>query len=127
MSSSLTKYNGSLANIVDKGELPLPFETNIYLQTVLIAGINYYIEESITLLEGEKIILKREPENKYDKYAIELYTEKNKKIGYVSKRNNKIFARLMDAGKILYAEIRTINYYFEEIEEIWIRIFLKDI
>ena len=33
----------------------------------------------------------------------------------------------MDAGKILYGEIRTINYYFEEIEEIWIKVFLKDI
>ena len=124
---SLTKYNGGLANIIDKGDLTLPFESNIYLQTVLVAGFKYYIEENITLLEGEKIILKREVDNKYDKYAIELYTEKNQKIGYIAKRNNKIFSRLMDAGKILYGEIRTINYYFEEIEEIWIKIFLKDI
>ena len=124
---SLTKYNGGLVNIIDKGDLTLPFESNIYLQTVLVAGFKYYIEENITLLEGEKIILKREVDNKYDKYAIELYTEKNQKIGYIAKRNNKIFSRLMDAGKILYGEIRTINYYFEEIEEIWIKIFLKDI
>ena len=124
---SLTKYNGGLANIIDKGDLILPFESNIYLQTVLVAGFKYYIEENITLLEGEKVILKREVDNKYDKYAIELYTEKNQKIGYIAKRNNKIFSRLMDAGKILYGEIRTINYYFEEIEEIWIKIFLKDI
>lgn len=124
---SLTKYNGGLANIIDKGDLTLPFESNIYLQTVLVAGFKYYIEENITLLEGEKVILKREVDNKYDKYAIELYTEKNQKIGYIAKRNNKIFSRLMDAGKILYGEIRTINYYFEEIEEIWIKIFLKDI
>ena len=124
---SLTKYNGGLANIIDKGDLTLPVESNIYLQTVLVAGFKYYIEENITLLEGEKVILKREVDNKYDKYAIELYTEKNQKIGYIAKRNNKIFSRLMDAGKILYGEIRTINYYFEEIEEIWIKIFLKDI
>ena len=124
---SLTKYNGGLANIIDKGDLTLPFESNIYLQTVLVAGFKYCIEENITLLEGEKVILKREVDNKYDKYAIELYTEKNQKIGYIAKRNNKIFSRLMDAGKILYGEIRTINYYFEEIEEIWIKIFLKDI
>ena len=124
---SLTKYNGGLANIIDKGDLTLPFESNIYLQTVLVAGFKYYIEENITLLEGEKVILKREVDNKYDKYAIELYTEKNQKIGYIARRNNKIFARLMDAGKILYGEVRTINYYFEEIEEIWIKIFLKDI
>ena len=94
---SLTKYNGGIANIIDKGELSLPFETDIYLQTVIVAGLRYYIEENIILLEGEKIILKREPENKYDEYAIELYTEKNEKIGYVPKRNNKVFARLMDA------------------------------
>lgn len=124
---SLIKYNGGIANIIDNGGLTLPFETDIYLKTVLVAGFKYYIEENITLLEGEKVILKRESDNKYDKYAIELYTEKNQKIGYIARRNNKIFARLMDAGKILYGEIRTINYYFEEIEEIWIKIFLKDI
>lgn len=127
MSSSLTKYNGGLANIIDKGGLSLPFETNIYLQTVLVAGINYYIKEGFSLLEGEKLILKRESDNKYDNYAIVVYTEKSEKIGYIPKRNNKVFARLMDAGKILYAEVRTINYYFEKIDEIWIRIYLKDI
>ena len=124
---SLTKYNGGIANIIDNGGLTLPFESEIYLKTVLVSGFKYYIKENITLLEGQKIILKREAENKYDKYAIELYTEKNQKIGYIARRNNKIFARLMDAGKILYGEIRTINYYFEEIEEIWIKIFLKEI
>lgn len=127
MSSSLTNYNGGLVNLIDKGGLSLPFETNIYLQTVLISGINYYIKEGFSLLEEEKLILKRESDNKYDDYAIAVYTEKNEKIGYIAKRNNKVFSRLMDAGKILYAEVRTINYYFEKIDEIWIRIYLKDI
>ena len=128
MTGSLTNYEGGkLANIIDSGEIALPFETNIYLQTVRVAGMNYYISEETILLERDIIKLKREPSNTYDEYAIELFTEKEEKIGYIPRKTNKVFARLMDAGKILTSEIRTVEYYFEEIQEVWIRIFLKDI
>lgn len=127
MGGGLIKHNGGkVANIIDLGALTLPFANNIYLQSVRVVGMKYYIKEGTVLLEGEKIKLKREPENEYDKYAIGLFTEKDEKIGYIQRRTNKIFARLMDGGKILSAEIRIVEFYFQEIEDVWIRIFLND-
>lgn len=129
MEKSIISYSGGgkLANIIETGGLALPFENTIYLQSVRIAGMKYYIKEGTILLEGEKVRLKREPDNVYDKYAIELFTIKGEKIGYIPRKTNKIFARLMDGGKMLSAEIRTVNYYFESLQEVWIKIFLNDL
>lgn len=69
--------------------------------------------------------MKREPDNVYDRYAIELFTVKGEKIGYIPRKENKIFARLMDGGKMLSAKVRTVDYYFENLQEVWIRIFLN--
>lgn len=118
---------GKIANIIETGGLALPFGNTIYLQSVMVAGMKYYIKEGMILLEGDKIKLKREPDNVYDKYAIELFTMKGDKIGYIPRKTNKVFARLMDGGKILSAEIRTVDYYFESVKEVWIRIFLNDL
>ncbi|WP_346961917.1 HIRAN domain-containing protein [Clostridium sp.] len=52
---------------------------------------------------------------------------KGEKIGYIPAKTNKIFARLMDGGKILTAEVRTVDYYFEKLQEVWIKIFLNDL
>ena len=45
----------------------------------------------------------------FDDNAILINTENNKKLGYVPEKDNLIFARLMDAGKLLKARIRTIE------------------
>lgn len=122
-----TGIEGKIANIIETGGLALPFENTIYLQSVKVAGMNYYIKEGFVLLKGDKIRLRREPKNEYDKYAIEIFTVNNEKIGYIPRTNNKIFARLMDGGKMLSAEVRTVNYYFEDLDEVWIKIFLNDL
>jgi len=129
MDKSITTYSsgGKLANIIETGGLTLPFENTIYLQSVRIAGMKYYVKDGFILLERDKIKLKREPDNVYDKYAIELFTVKGEKIGYIPAKTNKIFARLMDGGKMLTAEVRTVDYYFEKLQEVWIRIFLNDL
>ncbi len=129
MDKSITTYSGGgkLANIIETGGLALPFENTIYLQSIRAAGMKYYVKDGFILLEGDKIKLKREPDNVYDKYAIELFTAKGEKIGYIQAKTNKIFARLMDGGKMLTAEVRTVDYYFEKLQEVWIRIFLSDL
>lgn len=88
MEKSITTFNegGKIANIIEKGEIALPFENVIYLQSIRVAGMYYYIKKDFVLLEGEKIKLKREPNNQYVSYAIELFTEKDEKIGYIPKK-----------------------------------------
>ncbi|MEG1254589.1 HIRAN domain-containing protein [Clostridium sp.] len=118
---------GGIIRHIKNGSLGLPFNDEIYLLTVKVSGIKYYLEELSTKIKHkDKIILIREPENKYDKYAISVLNVKNEKIGYVPRDKNKIFSRIMDGGKVLTGEIRFIETYENGIDEIWIKIIMKD-
>lgn len=44
-------------------------------------------------------------DNKFDDKAIMIYTKDNRKLGYIPEKDNLIFSRLMDAGKLLMAKI----------------------
>ncbi|MDZ5252123.1 HIRAN domain-containing protein [Clostridium sp. LIBA-8841] len=122
---SIISNNASIMNILDKDKELMPFFNIIYLYTLNIAGIRYYIDNDLYLEENEELRLKRESENQYDKYAIAVYNSE-KKIGYIPRRNNKVFARLMDGGKSILAKVKCVDYYFDEIEDIQIRLYLDD-
>lgn len=62
----------------------------------------------------------REPDNPYDSSAIVIKNQDGKKIGYVPQLDNAIFARLMDAGKLLFGRITS-----KEIHGKWIKIRIK--
>ena len=87
------------------GLLDHPFAKDIFLLKTNVAGCNH-IPRMIKLLQklepGQKLTLLREPDNPYDKRAI-LVMNGDKKLGYLPRRLNGIFCRLMDAGKYLYA------------------------
>ena len=59
----------------------------------------------------------REPDNQYDSKAIVIKTVNEVKIGYVPRNDNAVFARLMDAGKLLFGKITSI-----ETKENWVKI-----
>ena len=123
---------------------PLPFERDIFLLGIEIAGANYVpdIERLYgALREGDRVRLVREPENPYDEYAVRIDTENGdplgylapdttalaaeEKLGYIPRSNNKVFARLMDAGKYLYGVVRhkeIVGTYYK----IVVKIYLKD-
>ena len=54
------------------------------------------------------LTLQRE-DNKFDSNAILILNEDKKKLGYVPEKDNIVFARLMDAGKLLKARITQIS------------------
>ena len=54
------------------------------------------------------LTLQRES-NKFDSNAILMLNAEGKKLGYVPEKDNLIFARLMDAGKLLKAKISDIT------------------
>lgn len=92
------------------GELvvPKPFEKDIFLFDTHVAGTSHIegIEELETHLNiDDRLDFFREPDNRYDKEAIAIKTAESVKIGYVPKQDNVIFARLMDAGKLLFGRI----------------------
>lgn len=88
--------------------IPKPFERDIFLFDTYVAGTSHVegIEELEPHLQiGDRLAFFREPENPYDAQAIVIKTTDGVKIGYVPRQDNVIFARLMDAGKLLFGKI----------------------
>jgi hypothetical protein len=57
------------------------------------------------LEEGAILVLKRDPENEHDPLATRILDEKGRKLGWVPRGKNEAIARLMDAGKFLFAKL----------------------
>ena len=109
----------------NNGELtiPKPFERDIFLFDTYVAGTTHIvgIEELEPHLNiDDRLEFFREPDNQYDKQAIVIKTIDGVKIGYVPKQDNVIFARLMDAGKLVFAKITS-----KEKKGSWIKIDIK--
>ena len=90
------------------GDLIKPLTHEILLFDSYVAGTTHIKDESVfdEIKEGDKLILQREPENRFDENAILIMNEAGKKLGYIPEKDNIVFARLMDAGKYLTAKIQ---------------------
>ncbi len=92
-----------------------------------VAGIRYQdlsvIEENLSI--GGRVTLTREPDNKFDYFAISVWNMKNKKLGYIPRRENIILARLIDADKTLEAFIVEKDWTSKHLN-LKIRIFLSE-
>ena len=126
--SDLVKTGGSgLVGLLHgkNGEIsiPKPFEKDIFLFDTYVAGTTHI--EGIEELEphlnvDDRLAFFREPDNRYDTQAIVIKTIDGVKIGYVPKQDNVIFARLMDAGKLLFGKITS-----KEKKGSWVKIYIK--
>jgi hypothetical protein len=77
--------------------------------TLNIVGESYRQKEIKLCHEGERLILKREPENKYDRNAIAVLRENGGQIGYLSRDDAEWVARIMDNGDRVEAKIKWIT------------------
>ena len=112
MNNELTiKKDDLLAVVEDRnlGEIIKPLVNEIHLFDTVIAGTSYIRDDSLfeSLEQNEKLILQRE-ENKFDSKAILIRNSQKQKLGYVPERDNQIFSRLMDAGKLLIAKVISV-------------------
>ncbi|WP_295858528.1 HIRAN domain-containing protein [uncultured Fibrobacter sp.] len=110
MSNAITTTASGMLSLIHNGGLsiPKPFSKPILLLWVPVMGLQFVngITQLLNPLDkGNKLTLVREPENRYDKFAILVKDADGQKIGYVPRRNNLVLARLMDAGKALYATV----------------------
>lgn len=87
-----------------------PALQKIMLATDFIAGFKHYDGPEVeTLLEtGMPLQLNREPHNRYDKNAVEVYTGEAK-LGYLPRNINHTIAKLMDQGIKIQAELKELN------------------
>ena len=107
-----TQQTGALVEALDNqgiGEMLKPLIREIHLFDSFVAGTTHLKDSSVLeeIQIGDKLSLRRE-DNKFDDNAILIFTENGKKLGYVPEKDNVVFARLMDAGKLLTARITKI-------------------
>lgn len=89
-----------------------PFTHEIFLLKIVVAGTSHCkeIETIEYLIVPEKVlILKREPNNQFDEFAIAVYCE-NIRIGFVPAEMNLVCSRLMDAGKLFFCRVVSKNW-----------------
>lgn len=113
MANELTKKEQDLVSTIkdtDIGAVIKPFIKEVHLFDSYVAGTTHLEDQTVleTIKVGEWLLLQRE-DNKFDSNAIMIFTESKRKLGYVPEKDNLIFARLMDAGKILKAKITDIT------------------
>ena len=132
MTQEIVKFNPDFVNILTAGinskGLAFPFITEIQLMECYVAGTTFredMKEIEPELQKDDLLVLKREPDNAYDKLAIAVYDKEERLIGYIPQRKNEIPARLMDAGKIVFGKIESKNW-----QESWLKIniciFMRD-
>lgn len=108
-----TQQTGKLVQTIDQqgvGDLLKPLIREIHLFDSYVAGTTHLEDKSVLekIEVGDRLSLQRE-DNKFDENAILILTEDGKKLGYIPEKDNIIFARLMDAGKMLMAKISIIE------------------
>ena len=126
--NKLIKIDSSLmvTNSIDMNEYLKPMSRDILLFTTKIAN-TYKLKDKAPLLKlelKEKLFFKRVI-SKYDDNLITINNSNNELVGYVPEADSFIFARLMDAGKMLFATIKSINHS-TTVPLIEIDIYLKD-
>jgi len=84
-----------------------------------VAGLQYGQVSNGTFMPTDTLVLVREPNNTYDKYAVAIYKD-TKRVGYIPRENARIIASLLDNGKELEAEVR----YFDKEKDVWNRLWV---
>ena len=113
--------NGGLDTVIK------PLTKEIHLFDTYVAGVTHLKDKSVLkeIKKGDRLVLRRE-DNKYDEKAILILSDSGKKLGYVPKKDNVVFSRLMDAGKLLAAYISELDPKSDDYMHISIGIYLVD-
>ena len=92
------------------GEIIKPLVSEIHLFDTFVAGTTHLKDRSVLedVSKGDKVKLRRE-DNKYDEKAILVLDEKDRKLGYIPEKDNLVFSRLMDAGKLLAGKVNDVE------------------
>ncbi len=81
------------------GKAAVREEKRYLLNRFSVAGFQYYRGPALLpyIAPGDVLVLKPEPDNKYDEFAVEIFW-RGEKIGYVPVSDNKHISRLLQQG-----------------------------
>lgn len=120
----------SLVGLTATASIPISHKVQakkqgLLLQESSVAGFQYYQDRVLwsQMKEGESLTLKREPQNKYDKRAVEVFWQ-NQKLGYVPRIDNAAVSQLIDRGEKLAVRISRLKQSTNPWEEIKMEVFL---
>lgn len=127
--NELTKIDKNTISTIEKNgiaDLVKPLTREIHLFDTFVAGTSHIEDKTVfdDLKIEDELVLVRE-DNKFDTKAILIKNINNKKLGYIPEKDNVIFSRLMDAGKLLKARVKNIEN-LKGFTKIQISIFLFD-
>ena len=113
MADEIAKVNQHTISVIqghEIGEIIQPLIRDIHLFDTWIAGTTHLEDKAVlkSIHPGDELLLQRE-DNKFDSRAILVLYKDKKKLCYVPEKDNIVFSRLMDAGKILKAKINNIQ------------------
>ncbi|MBQ6395813.1 MAG: HIRAN domain-containing protein [Atopobiaceae bacterium] len=94
-------------------DVPKPFSEPVLLVSDTRVSGTTHIDgiEGISemLQEGDRLRFERQPQNRFDEWAIAVYDSRDNRIGFVPADINEIPARLMDAGKRLFGKVTSVE------------------
>ncbi len=113
MENELSVQHQAAVSVISQhelGDLIKPMIRDIHLFDSWIAGTTHLDDKSVleTVKADDELKLRRE-DNPFDKKAILVLNAEGKKLGYVPEKDNIVFSRLMDAGKILKAKVFSVK------------------
>lgn len=92
------------------GDLIKPLVNEIFLfETAVSDTANVSDRLTLSSFHPGYILTLRREKTRYDDGAIAVYDKDGHKLGFVPEKDNIVFSRLMDAGKLLKAKIKTIK------------------
>ena len=114
MGNELSKKEKDLVSLVqgnELGNLIKPMIREIHLFDSFVAGTTHLEDKSVleNVKVGDMLSMQRE-DNKFDSNAILILNADKKKLGYVPEKDNVVFARLMDAGKLLIGKVNSVQF-----------------
>ena len=87
-------------------------EVKVLVQSSPLAGSQYYALSSVwgDIRPGDKLLLKREPENRHDANAIRVEWNGHQ-LGYVPRAENRALAAAMDRGEKVEARVAKLKQH----------------
>jgi len=97
----------ALAEAASKGlDMPKPFAKDVFLTECPVVGNTFGLTvDPLTVAEGTRLKLLRDTRNRFDSNSIVIKDSKDNRLGFVPMDRNEILARLLEAGKDVYAVV----------------------
>lgn len=129
MTSAITKINKNLIQKIEKNgisDIIKPLVKEIEMQDMYISGtLSIHKNAYKKLKEGDCLNLKRDVDNKFDDYAIAMFTKEGEKVGFIQEQYSKLYYNLISAGKLIIGKVKKINTTYEPFQ-ILVTLYLKD-